>query len=507
MVARALPDLSDPAELAKVIATPTRMAMAIGAHVTGWEFTAPPHLLHIERKVLDAVLDETRQRLLMVNLPPRHGKSQYMAWLIAWLLGMYPEKRIMFITYSDDFSATWGRLVKTIHQKFGKQLFGRTVAADASSNADWKLEGTMGGMLSAGILGNITGRDADIIIVDDIVKNIQEANSKATKKLLIETYDSAIRPRLEPTGTMIVVSTRWAEDDLAGTLQSREKENPAADRWEKVILPALAEPSEDEEAEMTEEEHFAAWEDEIGRHMGEPLWPDRYTADVLHIMQANDPVTFATLYQQKPNLREGGMFPANGWKYYDPENMPPMVRKVTKWDLAATDEGGDWTVGLHAGLGADSKIYVLDVWRFRKHSLEVERTVTNTAFRHGTAVPIGIEQERAGAGKALVAHYKRLLRGWTVEGEKPDGSKEDRAAPLSAGVAMGTVLLPEGAPWLPDFIHEFKVFPRGRNDDQVDTLVYAFNDLYQGSGGVSAWSPVGVNLEAEELMRRILLGV
>jgi predicted phage terminase large subunit-like protein len=491
-------------EITQALRLPTALACYGNKLLFGAPYQVPPHVLLIEQKVLAGVLDNSQQSLLMVNLPPRHGKSFYMMWLCAWLVMMFPHKRIMYVTYSDDFSVVWGRRVKKIIETLGPKLAGVTISKDASANSDWTLENGMGGMLSVGINGNITGRDADIVVVDDVLKDSKDANSKAVKKAIIDQFDSAIRPRLEPGGTMIIISTRWAEDDLAGTLQQREHEDPGADQWTKVILPALAEPSEDEQQQFTEEADFALWEDELGRHLGEALWPERFNTEHLHKLRANNPINFATLYQQTPNVREGGLFPIANWQYYDPAELPPMSAKTTRWDLAASDNAGDYTVGLTLGRGADGKMYVLEVQRFRSDSITVETRVKNTAYRQGVGVTIGIEQERAGAGKTVIAFYQRTLRGFTVKGDRPEGSKEDRAAPVSGHVAGGLVLLPEGAEWLTDFLHEFKLFPRGKNDDQVDCLVYAFNELYEGSGGVEIWSSGDLNLDAEQQMRALL---
>jgi predicted phage terminase large subunit-like protein len=171
------------AELIRKMGTPSRLAMTTCKGVLGFEFAPARHILHMERKLLAAIGDTSRRRFVSISMPPRHGKSIYCSvFLAAWFLGMYPEKNVILISYSEDYALQWGRVVRDILTRYGKPLFGRTVDKGASSNTDWKMERSIGGMISVGVGGGITGRGGDLIIIDDLIKNRQEAASDATKK-------------------------------------------------------------------------------------------------------------------------------------------------------------------------------------------------------------------------------------------------------------------------------------------------------------------------------------
>jgi len=486
-------------ELLRKMGTPSRLAMTTCKDVLGFDFDPAKHIVHMERRLLAAIGDTKNRRFLSISMPPRHGKSIYCSvFLAAWFLGMYPEKNVILISYSEDYALQWGRAVRDILTKFGKPLFGRTVSRDASSNTDWKMERSLGGMISVGIGGGITGRGGDLIIIDDLIKNRQEAASDATKKYHREEYDSSIRTRLEPGGTVVVVATRWALDDLPGHLH---EERSGGDPWEFIDFPALAMLPHDVD-------DFDRWEDELGRKVhevtdeegnvelvGDALWPEREpTENLLQTRQSIDPLVWAALYQQNPALSSDLMFRPENWQEYKAvyrtELMGSCTKLVRVWDLAASDKKGDWTVGCLMGLHRSGLIYVFDVQRVRKNATAVEELVKQIAELDGRKVKIMIEQERAGAGKSVLAHYQKILMGWIVEEARAEASKESRAMLYSSKQGNGLVYLPDEAAWKSDWVKEHEGFPNIRHDDQVDTGAYAFNDLTLGFFESAFWSPV-----------------
>lgn len=457
-------------------ATPARLAIFASKEITGFQWDSSAHLQLMEKRVLDCVLDFSRQRFIAISMPPRHGKSFYCSvFLAAWFLGMFPEKNVILVTYSDDFAAKWGKAVRDVLTRFGKELFGRTVAKDATSKTDWLMERSMGGMLAVGIGGGITGRGGDLIIVDDLIKNQQEARSDATKRHHREEYDSSIRTRLEPGGTIVVVATRWAPDDLLGYLH---EPNEHGDQWEFLDFPALAEDAGDA----------------LGRLEGEALWPERWTAEnLLSIKASVDELIWNALYQQQPRLTEGSMFVAENWMSYPAHEAAELrtecTRLVRAWDIAASKDSGDFTVGALFGLHRSGNIFIFDVQRGRWSSGEAEMTVMRMAETDGPRVKILIEQERAGAGKTVVEHYQRVLLGREVQGAKADGDKQTRAAIYSAKQGQGLIFLPDQAKWRQAWIDEHKDFGYIRHDDQVDAGAYAFNELASFGGDVAMWAP------------------
>lgn len=499
-------------ELIGATLLPTQLGKKIAKDIWGIRFKNARHLRYIEQHIVPALMDD-EQRFIMVNTPPRHGKTMFVLLCAAWFLMMYPTKRVIYISYNDDLAGLGGQQVRTIIERYGPRLFDVRVSKVASGKGDWQMEDSpLSGMLSAGVGSTINGRGGDLIIVDDLIKNAEEAASIATKAKHVREWDGTIRSRLEPGGTIIVIATRWAEDDLPGTIRDRcAAEGYDGDPWEFLELPALAEPTEDDlediykmyEADEAERQ-LAAWRDELGRREGEALWPERFDAKNLQRIRASiDLFTWSALYQQRPTTAEGGMFPKGAWRYYDPKDPPEVGQRVWVWDTAFSGEGGDWTVGGLFGRTLDGKMAVLKLLRFKGQSSEVEKAICGAAYTTGPSVPVYIEQEKPGSGKYVVQSFQKLLAGWDVEGVKPDGSKTERAGPYSSGVQLEMVLLPEGAPWIKAWHHEHRVFPRGKNDDQVDIGAYAWNKLMT-LGDVVAFSPVGLALDGEREMVRFL---
>ena len=303
-------------------------------------------------------------------------------------------------------------------------------------------------------------------------------------------YDTTLRSRLHPGGTILITATRWAEDDLSGVLIERmRKEGYSGDQWEVLDFPALAEPRDDEI--VIDEE---AWRDELGRAMGEPLNPERYSREQYETIRDGgmDAFLWSSLYQQRPSTPEGGMFPRAMWMYWNSQNIPAMSRKVRVWDLATTEGGGDWTVGTLMGLGSNGDLYILDRQRFQRSTSDVERAVIACAETDGYGVKVLIEQERAGAGKTVLESFQRKLAGYHVEPAKASGTKEQRATPYSAMQQRRRVWLPEAARWLEEWRKEHQGMlgdgRRPRHDDQIDTAAYGAIDLL-GNGSVTMWIP------------------
>ena len=249
----------------------------------------PPHIALINSLLVEAATGKLREQGfagVIVQVPPRHGKSTLCSeWFPAWYVGRYPEKRVILTSYEADFAASWGRKARNILAEHGKKVMGCVLNEDVSAAARWEtVQG--GGMVTAGVGGAITGRGADVAIVDDPVKNAEEAASATVRDSTWEWYLSTLRTRLEPGGTMVVIMTRWHPDDLVGRLIKAMRDDPKADQWKVVRLPAIAEEGQP---------------DAIGRQPGEALWPERYPASVLSAMQTDTARrVWLALYQQTP---------------------------------------------------------------------------------------------------------------------------------------------------------------------------------------------------------------
>jgi phage terminase large subunit-like protein len=345
-----------------------------------------------------------------------------------------------------------------------------------------------------------------VIIIDDLNKNSQEATSAATKRLHLTEWDGTINRRIQPGGTVIMIATRWAEDDLSGALIDRMNEpGYSGPKWEVIEYPAFAEPPDG--VDLSDDE-LTEWTDVLGRKYGEVLdcrfsrIPGRDPADFFTLARAGmDPFAFSCMYQQKPSAREGGMFPPENWQFYDPDELPQLDKEVRVWDLAATEGGGDWSVGTKFGRAGD-RFYVTDVRRFRKNAGGVQ----DVAALDGYTPKVLIEEEKGGSGKSVIESYKRLLVGHTVEAAKAEGDKESRATPYSAEQHKRRVYLPSPGTvsWdVKAFIEEHRKMMgdgrRPRHDDQIDTAAYAMLELL-GSGVVEMWVPTATNWGSQNWM-------
>jgi hypothetical protein len=227
---------------------------------------------------------------LIVNVPPRHGKSYLLAqWLPVWYLALWPHKRVIVASYGAELARRWGRLIRDVVREHGDLLLGLRVSEDSSAADRWHTpEG--GGLLAAGVGGGIIGWGADLLIVDDPLKDASEASSAIIRERAWDWWVSTARTRVEPGGAAIVDLQRWHIDDLAGKLVKAHAQGGEA--WETLVLPALA-----------------GYDDPMGRAPGEPLWPERYDRAALARLRTTDPVAatwWDAQYQQRPREIGGG---------------------------------------------------------------------------------------------------------------------------------------------------------------------------------------------------------
>lgn len=389
----------------------------------------------------------------MVFMPPRHGKSEFISrYSTAWILGKFPDTRIILASYEADFAATWGRKSRDLLEEHGPSLFGIRVSGKSSAANRWDIEGHEGGMVTAGVNGPITGKGADIGIIDDPVKNDQEAMSVTYQERTYEWYKSTFRTRLQRDGAIILIMTRWHENDLAGKLLAAQEEE--GEKWEVVSLPAIAED-----------------DDPLGREFGQPLCPDLFTKDALEsIKKAVGSYWWASLYQQRPSPAEGGIFKRNWWQYY--RRVPDRFDEIIQsWDMTFKDtKTADFVVGQVWGRKGANK-YLLDQVRDRMDFPATIQAVRTLSAKWPQARAKLVEDKAN--GPAVIATLKNEIPGLITV--NPEGGKVVRAQAASPDIEAGNVYLPDPsvAPWVYDFIEECAAFPNGVNDDQVDAMTQA----------------------------------
>lgn len=410
----------------------------------------------------------------MVFLPPRHSKSETFSRLLtAYFLYRYPERWVGLSSYAAELAYTLSRASRENYLR----AVG-TLSEQAAAVKQWET-GHGGGLWASGAGGPATGKGGHLLLVDDPIKNSEEAASETIREKLREWWNSTWYTREEPwsetdpNGAMIIVQTRWHEDDLSGWLLQQERDaedEEDREHWHIVNLPAIAEEVLPEQfpPSCTVEPDF--------RQVGEALCPERRPLEKLtRIMKRIGGYFWEALFQQRPSAKEGEAFKVGKLETVDA--APAGLRLCRGWDLAATEDGGDYTVGVLIGRDGKTGIwYVVDVIRGRWSSDDVETQLLSTARQDGRDVRIHLPQDPAQAGKRQAQQLVRLLAGFRVKAEPVGGAKETRAFGFSAQVNAGNVKLVMG-PWIKDFTEELRQFPRGRFDDQVDAASDAFNEL------------------------------
>lgn len=387
---------------------------------------------------------------LLISQPPRHGKSRLVSLsFLPWYLGRNRGKHAVQATYSQDFANFQGYNAReVVSNPTYADIFGAELKKDRKNISDWKLSnGSV--YYSAGVGGSLTGRGANILVVDDPFKNRADADSEVVREKVYNWFTSTAYSRLEKNGSIIVIQTRWHEDDLIGRL-SRADHQYTSEHWEVLNLPALAE------------------EDEEYRREGEPLWPGKYDLAALENIRASiGERDWAALYQQRPAAREGAILKRDWWKYYKLDEQPPKFQRIVQsWDTAYK-KGSRANYSVCVTLGeTDKRFFLLDVWRGRKLFPDLKRMVV---AQYEKWRPYRVLVEDAASGQSL---YQELARDTIlpIRAVEVDGDKVSRVDAISALMEAGRVFLPLGATWVRSFVEECAVFPSGTYDDQVDAL-------------------------------------
>ena len=427
----------------------------------------------------DRLLDVAERRIdrLVITMPPRHGKSEFTSkYFPAWYLGSFPDRRIILAGYGAQFASEWGQKVRDILDEHGERLFDVMLKRDSKAADRWRIEGHEGGMYATGIGGSITGRGSDILLIDDPIKNWEEANSETYRQKTWDWFTSTAYTRLEPKGAVIVIQTRWHEDDLTGRILEQAKKT--GERWVTLDLPAIAGDG-----------------DALGRRPGEPLWPWRYgTSDLQRIRLALGSFQFSALYQGRPVPPEGGLFKRSWFGYWRKEGDSYRLsrsgesRRVTAahcrrfgtMDLAfSLKKEADYTVLCAWGVTPECDLILLDIIRERMEGPALVPAAKSLTDRFNLDY-IGIEKV---AGQVLVIGEARRA-GLTTRPLTPDTDKVTRSIPAQVRMEAGQIYLPEGHALLNEIEHELLTFPRGAHDDIVDNFSYAAAEVQKFGASV-----------------------
>lgn len=389
-------------------------------------------------------------------MPPGSAKSTYASVVFpAWWFTQHPRSSVIGASHSLSLAEHFSRRVRGLISS-KKQYLGFSVTQTQRATDSWTT--TSGGdYLSVGVRGAITGRRADLIIIDDPIKSLADAESDRQRNHIWNWYKSDVTTRLKPGGRVVLIMTRWHPEDLGGQLLEQ-----APAEWRVVRLPALAEAG-----------------DPLGRSIGDPLWPE--WEDHKALARKRELIgerAWSALFQQTPLPTIGRLFSIDRIAAVLPDRDVAAV--VRAWDLAATGATGqndpDWTVGIKLSQEKNGRYLILDVARVRGTPHQVEELILKTAQKDGTKVIVAIPEDPGQAGKSQMSYLTRRLAGFHVISSRETGSKATRAMPLASQVEAGNVSIIR-ADWNRTLLDEMRDFPWGKKDDQVDALVRAFTTL------------------------------
>lgn len=445
-------------------------------------------------RVISAALEEVekgKMKRLLVDLAPRHGKSELTSRLFpAWYMGRNPRNSVIFATYNNDLAADFGRDVRAIMQDpIYAQVFPNVSLKQGAIAVD-RLETEDGGKLFfTGVGGAITGRGANLIVADDLLKGRAEADSPTLREKIWKWWNEVLKTRLlSHDGRIVLIGTRWHESDVQGRLTNKMDAcySPAeARKWRQISLPAIAREN-----------------DVLKREPGEALWPERFPISYLEDIREADPRGFQALYQGSPTPESGAFFPIDKLRTYNkPTDRPPMdeMRFYLVSDHAVSvQQDRDKTCIIPVGVDSEENLWIMDdvVWGRMSSDVAVEKLIDFYAKYK----PLYHWAERGHISKSIGPFLrKRMLERSTfatLSELVPTHDKMTRAQSIQARMHMGKIYIPTFIPWFAEAKHEMTVFPHGSHDDFCDALAY----LGLGLSIVTAAAPPAKARKAEEAM-------
>ena len=399
--------------------------------------------------------------ILVVKTPPQHGKSMTLSeTLPSWYMGRFPTKRIIMASYNEDSAQRFCRRNSDKIRQFGATLFGVSLAIDRSTELE--LDNRQGRMISRGIMSGITGNPADLIIIDDPIKNREEANSQTIRDKLWEEWQNSIKSRLAAGAKVILIMTPWHEDDLAARLLNSEA------NIEEIRLPVEAEEN-----------------DPLGREIGDALCPElgkdnawlkQFKASYIHDAQGGARA-WEALYMCRPRVEGGNLVDRSWWQYFKEGSIKNFGTEIISVDAAfkGTDSSDFVCITVWGKLNTDYYLrYCLNRHLTFSQTLDAIR-LAQTLYPNAQRVLI----EDKANGTAIIDVLQREMFCIPVN---PKGGKEARVNAISPAIESGHVFLPENMPWLEAFMDQFSAFPAGAHDDMVDSTSQALAFLLQANG-------------------------
>lgn len=403
---------------------------------------------------------------LIINMPPRHTKSEFASYLFpAWFLGQYPEKKIIQTAHTAELAVGFGRKVRNlINQEDFQEVFpGIELSSDSKAAGRWNTN-KRGDYFAIGVGGAVTGKGADVLIIDDPHSEQEAAlgayNPEVYDKVY-EWYTSGPRQRLQPGGAIIVVMTRWSVRDLTGQIVKSATQRDGADEWEVIELPAIL-PS------------------------GDPLWPEFWPLDQLEALKAELPISkWSAQYQQDPTSEEGALIKREWWREWEHSSPPPCEAIIQSWDTAflktqRADYSACTTWGVFYHPDEDGKtvpnLILLDAYKEKLEFPELKRAAYEKYWEYE---PDQMVVEKKASGAPLIFELRAM--GIPVTEFTPSRG-QDKIARVNAVTdlfASGVVWCP-ATRWAEEVVEECAAFPAGEHDDLVDSTTQALLRFRQG---------------------------
>lgn len=442
--------------------------------VTKTRYDAQPFHIALAKALME--IESGQRKKVIICMPPRHGKSELASKLFpALFAGRDPYRHVMVGSYNQPFANDFGKAVRKIMQsKVFREVFPECKLEKGSQAVD-RLQTEQGGVLAfVGRGGSITGRGAHLFIIDDPLKNSKEADSDLIRDELWTWFNNDVLSRaMDDNARVIIIQTRWHEDDLVGRITDPENPHYKAEEaaeWDIINIPALC---EDETSPI---------EKQLGRKNGDALWPTKFRKSWLEGFRRRDGRGFMALYQQRPTPIDGDFFKDEMIRTYDKRlNSPDLVKasgmrlKIYTSSDHATDEDqrNDYTVLLVVGVDENDVIWILDVRRGRwKSDVAVERMIDMWEKWR----PITHYAEKEHIVKTIGPFLRKRMKERKVYVYLNDkvsahsSDKEGKAQAIAGRMSMGMVMFPKMLSTFQAFRMELLKFPRATHDDMVDAL-------------------------------------
>jgi predicted phage terminase large subunit-like protein len=492
--------------------TPEQFAWAAKEHLYAYPQLVsgnvnPPHIHLVAReiqKVIEQSKDELRiatengtleeedfkNTLILLSEPPRHGKTELISkHLPPWYLGKYPSDRIILTSYSSELSTSNSDVAKSNFETWGPVLHDAFPNHNRFNKTSWNTT-EKGGVQAAGVSGPITGYGADLFIIDDFFKGWEEAESKLMRDKIWNWWQSVAASRLHPGAVVLIVATRWNDDDLIGRLFAQYHEEGKEFPFKLVYLnfPAIAEESDDR--------RYKKYKDPLGRKEGEALWPGRYNKMKLErIKKMVGPYWWNALYQGRPVNRGGNLFKSHTFRYFERDqygnyichrkDKEPIVVKKKDLNIHCYVDPAieEKTVNDPTGMAVwaycrKNKIWLLlDRFNKRISPTIIEDEILTFAFKYKSSL-VGVENEKIGkiivkqsAGKDSKGGMKIPFKEIPTKGL----DKYTRAVPMATYCENERVFFPMSASWLGTYEDYLTRFPQVDHDEDIDITAMASN--------------------------------